>query len=427
MSKIRIYKLVAEFFAVILFGGCSEDPSEVFDITVSEGGTQAVLIGEKPGHLKEQLGRMKREGEWDPYALKKLIVKGNLNGNDVTAIRELTNTQGKVEELDFSEANLLERAFPDFAFASSLHIRKVIFPENLKYSGRSLISRSGKLIEIQLNEGLEVLEGNALAGGADTKVKDINIPQSVRIIGRGAFSMLPEVTHFDLPEKLDSIGIAAFDRCQSLTALHIPSGIRHIADAAFRGCIKLKKIDLPEKITSIGTEAFIYCEALTDIKLPDSLRVIGQRAFSRSGLTSLKLPPHLQRIENEGLSEIYSIERLIIPDKVTFIGDYAFSGNTDYSHPEGMKFVQLKAVYLPKRVEHIGRYAFTNLPLLEELHVKWDNPLAVPGAFDSFKKRDTEWYKGIDKSKVTLYVPKATKAAYQKAEDWKEFTNIVEE
>lgn len=392
MSKIRMYKLFAGVFAVFSFWGCSEEPSKVFNVAINEGGTQAVLIGEKPGHLKGQLEEMERKGEWDPYALKKLILKGNLNGKDVIAIRELTNTHGSVEELDFSDANLLEGAFPEFAFGSSLHLHKVIFPNNLKYSGESLIHRSNNLTEIQLNEGLEVLENGALSlGDENHKLKEINIPKSVRIIGDRALSFLSEVSHLDLPEKLDSIGPGAFDEDFGLTELHIPSKIRHIAGGAFLGCIKLKKIDLPEKITSIGREAFVGCEALENIKLPDSLKVIGREAFSGSGLTALELPPNLKRIEDFGLRRL-KIKRLVIPNSV----------------------------------EHIGKHTFTNLPLFKELHVKWNTPIAVPDAFDGidhYSKKKT----GIDKSKVTLYVPKGSKAAYQTAKDWKGFTNIIEE
>gem|GEM_PF-4098206 len=389
-----MYKLFAGFFAVFYFWGCSEEPSEVFNVAINERGTQAVLIGEKPGHLKGRLEEMERKGEWDPYALKKLILKGNLNGKDVIAIRELTNTHGSVEELDFSDANLLEGAFPEFAFGGSLHLHKVIFPNNLKYSGESLIGGSNNLTEIQLNEGLELLEYSALCPGHENhKLKEINIPKSVRIIGERALCFLSEVNHLDLPEKLDSIGFAAFDKDFELTELHIPSGIRHIAARTFFYCKKLKKIDLPDKITSIGREAFDGCEALENIKLPDSLKVISREAFNRSGLTSLELPPNLKRIEDFGLEGIKNIKRLVIPNSV----------------------------------EHIGRHTFTNLPLLKELHVKWNTPIAVPSAFESTDVKGEARAEGIDKTKVTLYVPKGSKAAYQTENDWKGFTNIVEE
>ena len=66
---------------------------------------------------------------------------------------------------------------------------------------------------------------------------------------------------------MSDIGKWAFYHC-SLVSLSIPNSVRHIGKNAFSYCKKLKTIYLPEGIRVIGENPFIGCENLQSIVVP---------------------------------------------------------------------------------------------------------------------------------------------------------------
>jgi len=135
-------------------------------------------------------------------------------------------------------------------------------------------------------------------------------------------------------------------------------------------------------VTGIGNYAFSGCTGLTSVTIPNSVTSIGKSAFSYcSGLTSVT-----------------------IPNSVTGIGNYAFRGCTG-----------LTSVTIPNSVTSIGNYAFYGCSGLKVLTCLAPNPPAC----------DINALTDIDKSKCTLYVAKEYVSLYKKAEQWKDFYNIV--
>ena len=76
----------------------------------------------------------------------------------------------------------------------------------------------------------------------------------------------------------------------------------------------------------------------------------------------------------------------------------------------------LKKIELPASVETIGSSAFGENTALEKMTVAWETPLSITSGV----------FSNTDITKVTLYVPKGTKALYEAAEVWKDFRSIVE-
>ncbi|GAB6394217.1 MAG: Ig-like domain-containing surface protein [Bacteroidales bacterium] len=186
-----------------------------------------------------------------------------------------------------------------------------------------------------------------------------------------------------IEEGVTSIGEWAFAHCISLTSVTIPNSVTNIPDWAFKDCSGLTGITIPNGVTSIGVYAFSDCIGLTGITIPNGVISIEQAAFSGcSGLTSVT-----------------------IPNSVTSIGYGAFSGCTS-----------LTSIIIGNSVTDIGSYAFEDCTGLTEIHCKNPTP---PGMSDAFYGVSTDTY--------ILYVPKGAKAAYQAAEGWSDFKNIIEE
>ena len=126
--------------------------------------------------------------------------------------------------------------------------------------------------------------------------------------------------------------------CRGLTSITIPNSVTSIREKAFEGCSGLTSVNIGNGVTSIGYYAFNGCSGLTSVTIPNSVTFIGKYAFEDcSGLTSVNVASgntHYSSID--GVLYNYVQDTLIqcpgaktsitIPNSVTFIGDYAFSG-----------------------------------------------------------------------------------------------------
>ena len=109
--------------------------------------------------------------------------------------------------------------------------------------------------------------------------KFASIPETVTIIGNGAFSECDSLTNITIPNSVTTIGERAFQGCTSLKSITIPDSVTTIGGSAFRGCDKLTSITISNSVTTIGKGAFSCCTSLTSITIPDSVTAIGERAF----------------------------------------------------------------------------------------------------------------------------------------------------
>ena len=167
-------------------------------------------------------------------------------------------------------------------------------------------------------------------------------------------------------------------------------------------------------VTSIGKEAFRDCSGLTSIKIPSGITKIEYGTFSGcKGLTSINIPSSVTSIgDNIGIysddigafSGCTGLTSIDIPSSVTKINPGTFSGCTG-----------LTSIDIPNSVTSIEWYAFASCTGLKSVTVHWQTPLAIgKSVFD-----------GVTLNNVILIVPRGTKAAYRAAEAWKEFNPII--
>ena len=231
---------------------------------------------------------------------------------------------------------------------------------------------------------------------------DISIPASVdyggvsysvTAIGDYAF-FCGELTSVYIPNSVTSIGDWAFSNCNSLKAFTVDSAngyYKAISGVLFNkeGTILVSypkgrtgySYSIPNGVTTIGDNAFFHCDGLTSIEIPNSVTTIGFQAFvDCRGLTSIE-----------------------IPNSVTSIGNDAFSCCNG-----------LTSVYIPNSVTTIGRGAFQDCDNLTSVTIETKTPLTIyGGTFTS-------------SADATLYVPAGSKAAYEAADYWKDFKEIIE-
>ncbi len=268
----------------------------------------------------------------------------------------------------------------------------------------------------------------------------VTIPNSVTSIGDKVFFQCTSLTSVTIGDGVTSIGISAFYYCTALTSVTIGNSVTKIDYSAFKECSNLTSVHIsdlaawcniqfndsdsnplyfaqhlylngtevtdlviPNDVISINKLAFYGCNGLTSVNIPNSVTFIGSSAFyGCTGLTSVNIGNSLTSIGSSAFYGCTGLTSVTIPNSVTSIDDKAFYGCTG-----------LTSVTIGNSVTSIRYGAFYNCSGLTSVTVlKPTPPLNIGSVFSNYK--------------ATLYVPIGSKSAYENADYWKSFKEIVE-
>lgn len=216
----------------------------------------------------------------------------------------------------------------------------------------------------------------------------------------------------------------------------------------------LQEIVIPASVVEVGRNlwnetggggAFQNCTALTSVVFEgDNLSKINLNTFNGcSALSSIELPESLEKIEYNAFDDCSALKSIVIPDKVTYIGEGAFNyctglqeayigdGVTEIAAKAFAECTALKTVVIGKSIQRIGDQAFNTRSswdqmTLEKITVLFDDiasgsfPVLESGSRGVFPKPG-----GWDLVSYKIYVPKGTKAEYQK--NWSDYSSLIVE
>ena len=250
----------------------------------------------------------------------------------------------------------------------------------------------------------------------NTGLQRLELPDSVKIIGEGAFGQT-NIMSVILGAGVCEIGEQAFVGCKELTDVVLgkmntnigndssilgASSLEIIGDSAFRECAKLEKIEMPATLKKVGSYAFretdlyksangvVYagnwvvdynekigadvafaegtvgianyafynCSTLSNVTMPDSVKTVGRAAFyDCSALISVELPATLTVIEDYTFYRCKSLNPISLPPMLTYIGRSAFY---KCGSAASMTLTDTDAdeLRLPADLTYIGDYAF---------------------------------------------------------------------
>ncbi len=267
-----------------------------------------------------------------------------------------------------------------YAFNENSSLEYAAIPEGVLSIGEYAFSSCGSLSEVVLPGTLADIGDWAFS--LDEKLAEITIPGSVTRIGQGAFHWCRALQDVMIPPGVTEIGVSAFAGC-AMNSVDMPEGVIHVGDYAFSSNASLSHVSIPASAWSIGSGPFSYSPNLTAITVaqgnevyettdgvlfdktldmlntypagmanavyavpegtqrigvlafgsasnlrsvtfPDSVWEIRSHAFFNSGITNLKIPPLVTRIESSLFASCFNLETVSIHPGVEYIGESAF-------------------------------------------------------------------------------------------------------
>lgn len=296
-------------------------------------------------------------------------------------------------------------------------ISSIEIPSSVKVIGAGAFEQCKNLKTMNVPDGVEVIEMGAFSWSG---IETINISKTVNSIG--IITPMPNLKTFTVAEENP-----IYDSRNNCNAIIETATNTLVAGFACS--------TIPESVTGVASDAFYYA-GITSLYIPKTVTYIGSGAFMGNELNPLVVdednPVYDSRdncnaiIETATNTLIFGTSYSTIPASVKHIGDFAFWGavlHEDVIIPKGVESIGERAYYgpnfhslsLPASIKRIDSHAFA-----------YGNP-PFTAVFNYTKEPIKIDYSVFYESySATLYVPTGSKTAYEQAEGWKHFENIVE-
>ena len=149
-----------------------------------------------------------------------------------------------------------------------------------------------------------------------------------------------------------AIGDSALKDCASIKTIKIPETITQIGNYAFQGCGGMTKITIPKSIRGIGVSAFNGCFALNEVNI-ENIEFWLKIGFSNAQSNPLNINKNTKLLVDGNL-----LTDIIVPESVTEIKNYAFSG-----------LEHLETIKIPFGINRIGSYSFNGCKNLNYIEI----------------------------------------------------------
>lgn len=407
--------------------------------------------------------------------------------NSIELIKKDSEYTGTIiipEEAIYNGKSFTVVSISERAFEGCTSLNAVQMPNTIETIGDYAFYKCSSLSELSSSDALYKVGEYAFYDCSSLKSF---IGKNVSTVGNRAFNRCSNLKEVVLSDKISTIPEYCFNGCYELTSISSLDNVTTIGETAFWACEGLNEISLPS-ITYIAGSAFAYCANLKKVSLGDELEEIFSAAFSNSkSLESITIPGSVKIIWHNVFSGCSSLKEIIFADGDTPLefNTNTFDLRTDIwqkqvngktvsfkieYYKSDFSGIPVEKIYLGRNLSGAPRHTITydernkywlitsydtplnDLPNLKELiigeNVDVIGPSRVyfpevdlevtPGAFkrceslqkvvigNSIPPSGAEFTNGTY-SNAYLIVPANSLSAYQEADVWRNFLNIMEQ
>ena len=350
-------------------------------------------------------------------------------------------------EVDGNYYTLISTSEKTVKFAGTSNSGDLVIPGTITVSGKTLtvvgisqraFENNGKIQSVTIPETIVTLDEKVMSEGSFEKVI---LPENMTFIGVSAFKNCKKLKQINFPQSLLGIGDYAFEGCSSLESIEeFPPHITSLGVGCFAGS-GLKKLKIPSRIIKIRGEyrrsrCFESCN-LDTVVFEDSRKPIYIQGVLKNGVNidsrdEFRDNDHIdyvyigRNIETtcwyspvilDGRPDFHSATTIIWGDSCTsMLVDVQYRSEPyTYSQIVSVACSKMENAVFGKNLEKIAPFdGMYDGNYLKNIYLRSSTPQPAVGFHHS------TYVNG------TLYVPRGTLKAYQEADVWKEFWNIVE-
>ena len=159
------------------------------------------------------------------------------------------------------------------AFQNCIHLTDIKLPDSITSISSSAFKNTGYVNDksnwadgvLYLGKWI-LLADSALAGNYVVKAGTLGIADSAfgKPFCQGACVNL---TGVEMPDTVKYIGEGAFEGCKNLEHIDIPNSLRHISRSLFRDCSCLKEVIIPYSVKTMDIWVFYHCASLESVTI----------------------------------------------------------------------------------------------------------------------------------------------------------------
>ncbi|BFU23508.1 leucine rich repeat protein, BspA family protein [Entamoeba histolytica HM-1:IMSS-B] len=243
-------------------------------------------------------------------------------------------------------------------------------------------------------------------------VESIDLPPTLISIGISAFEKCDALTSINLCNVI-RLSERSFAECKKLKQINIPSTVKIIGKECFKGCTSLSSITLPSQLENIGKACFLGCSGIVNVNVKG-------RVFK--GLVSY----HLSRLISRLIIKCKNIEYTVsdrelygnnIPDGVSLIGDGCFSS------------ISIQHITIPTSVKELGNKAFSKCTQLRKIQINGNSlqilgmgvfmccyeleSIELPNSIDSISESCFVWCRNLQHIKLPEGITSIQKSSFE--------------
>ena len=299
------------------------------------------------------------------------------------------------------------------AFQGCSNLSKITLPSSLWFLDEAVFQYCHSLTEIIIPENVQTLKDDVFEGCYALNKISVSAQNTTFDSRNNCNAIIETETNIllygcngtTIPNGVVAISDNAF-RWSYIRSITIPETIKRIGKDAFSACCKLTSVQMLEGVNNIEEDAFAGCEKLTSITFPSSLTKISANVFGSEEIFDGKEFHRFDSVPwfktatkkctqpcyiNSILYEYYGSKNAKIKDGTLHINEYAFN-NVDISSvviPNSVKSIgrgafwgqDLLSVEIPESVESIGVYAFRGNWKLKTVNIKGNIDTLKNGTF----------------------------------------------